>query len=495
MTARTIRAPARSRNLTELSEGAWRDLLGGRTFKTGQQAMVLQRNAKTSTVLQASPAFHVLLRTGEIPPRRGRGIAGVKKRSGKIRLQSGARLRFKFSHKDYNPGLRIQPHPAMKNLSEKRPIPSMAALAQLPVEKLRELIAHSAHADANLHMSQAHLFSVVGNPEFALEMQTRALQMSTVYRIEGTVKPTIRLLALMGAGDPSVNTPLDYLVENLDIELVQLYILPDKSLPEFIPEHDVAIVALGISDANRPVLETIAELTRQWPRPVLNPAQHLLNNSRDGVYQLLKDIPGLLIPPTRRISRKALMPASAVTGTMTIRPLVSLGGHGLAKIKNPAQLGAYLDEHDDEEFFLSSYIDYRSPDGLYRKARIALIAGKPYICHLAISEHWIVHYGSAGMSDSAKKREEEARFMRDSYFVQRHRATFDAVAEKLQLDYVVIDCAETADGKLLIFEADNRGWVHSTDPIDLFDYKQEPMRRVFSAFRAACKKAVALSQR
>jgi hypothetical protein len=59
----------------------------------------------------------------------------------------------------------------------------------------------------------------------------------------------------------------------------------------------------------------------------------------------------------------------------------------------------------------------------------------------------------------------------------------------LKLDYVVIDCAQAPDGKLLVFEADNRGWVHATDPVDLFRYKQEPMQRVFTAFRAMLIKA------
>lgn len=349
-------------------------------------------------------------------------------------------------------------------------------------------------ADACLYMNQAHLFSVVGNPEFALEMQTRALQTKTTYRIEGTANPAIRLLALMGAGDPSVNTPLDYLVENSDIRLDLLYILPGKPLPEFIPEHDVAIVALGESEASRPALEMIDALN--WPRPLLNPARHILNNSRDGVSLMLKDIPGLLIPPTRRVGRQALMHIT-FDSAITVRPLVSMGGRGLAKIENAARLSAYLDAHDDKAFFVSSYIDYRSEDGLYRKARIALIAGEPYICHLAVSENWIVHYGSAGMGISAEKREEEARFMHDfdSGFAQRHRAALMSVAERLKLDYVVLDCAETADGKLLLFEADNRGWVHATDPVGMFPYKQAHVHKLFAAFRAMLLARFALQEK
>lgn len=72
----------------------------------------------------------------------------------------------------------------------------------------------------------------------------------------------------------------------------------------------------------------------------------------------------------------------------------------------------------------------------------------------------------------------------DTGFAVRHGAALRLIAERLALDYVVIDCAEMADGKLLVFEADNRGWVHATDPVDVFPYKQASMRKVFAAFRA-----------
>jgi hypothetical protein len=69
-------------------------------------------------------------------------------------------------------------------------------------------------------------------------------------------------------------------------------------------------------------------------------------------------------------------------------------------------------------------------------------------------------------------------------FCVRHGAALRAIGERLALDYVVIDCAETADGRLLFFEADNIALVHAMDPVDLFPYKQVQMHTVFAAFRA-----------
>ena len=48
---------------------------------------------------------------------------------------------------------------------------------------------------------------------------------------------------------------------------------------------------------------------------------------------------------------------------------------------------------------------------MFRKYRIALIEGRPFACHMGVSEHWMIHYLNAGMRESAPKRAEEACFM------------------------------------------------------------------------------------
>ncbi len=369
------------------------------------------------------------------------------------------------------------------------------ALSRLSNQELPVLIERMCEelAGGELLMSQFQLFSFLGNRDFALEMQARALALNTVYRIMGPKNPAIRLLALMGPGDSTDNMPLDYLLEDSDVQLDLLYLVPGQPLPDVIPVHDVAIIASGESAKNNQVLERLASLTARWPRPLLNPAQAILRCSRDGVYQSLKDISGLLIPPTQRVDRHefaAGLPHD-LSYPVTLRPLDSQSGRGLARIDHAAELQAYLVAENAPQFFASRFEDYRSRDGLYRKARIALIAGQPYVAHLAISEHWIVHYATADMLNSADKRREEADFMLnfDRDFARRHQAALRAIAARLELDYVVIDCAESRDGRLLVFEADNRGWVHATDPVDIFPYKQAPLRRLFAAFRSMLFKA------
>jgi hypothetical protein len=103
---------------------------------------------------------------------------------------------------------------------------------------------------------------------------------------------------------------------------------------------------------------------------------------------------------------------------------------------------------------------------------------------MGISSNWMIHYVNAGMYEDAGKREEENAFMEHfDNFSARHRAALDAIYQRTHLDYLCIDCAETRDGKLLIFEIDHTMVVHAMDPEHLFPYKQVHMEKVKTAFR------------
>lgn len=364
------------------------------------------------------------------------------------------------------------------------PILSSAHVGRMHVASIPDFINQAiANPDAaNMYMQMYYILQTLGQREFAIEMQAKALERRRLYRIAGAASPAIRLLALMGPGDMMDNTPLEFVVENSDIRLDFLFLAPDQALPETIPDHDVAMIAISESDKNRQLLDYAEALVAGWPRPILNPPRHIARCARDTAYRLLNDIPGLLIPETRRLMREQ---AGAIRFPSTIRPVDTHGGKGLAKLDAAADCVAYLDAHPETEFYVSEFIDYRSEDGLYRKSRIALIDGKPYVCHLAISDSWVVHYIPAGMSSSAQKRDEEAAMMEnfDHAFAVRRHAVFHAIADRLGLDYVVLDCGETRDGRLLLFEADSGGWIHAVDPVDTFPYKQLVMQKAFDAFR------------
>jgi hypothetical protein len=343
-----------------------------------------------------------------------------------------------------------------------------------------------------------------------LNLQDAALTTTQVYRIgAGAValpagQPPLRLLALLGPGDLMTNTPLDFLTNHLNVRLDLLYVLPGRKLPRVIPDHDVAFFALG--EADPATLVRLRRLYAAWPRPALNDPRFLPALERDTLSRSLVGVPGLCSPAAVAVSRVALdeylatgRPIEGVympAGPYLIRPIGSHAGSGLSRIQTAADLSDYLRFSFERQFFLTAFEDYKSPDGLYRKSRVAFIDRQPFLCHMALSQHWMVHYLNAGMTESAERRAEEANAMAgfDAGFARRHAAAFDAIHQRLGFDYYSIDCAETRDGRLLVFEADAAAIIHLMDPADLFPYKQPAMRKVFAAFDAMLRRRVALTR-
>ena len=353
-------------------------------------------------------------------------------------------------------------------------------------------------SDANTLMDLSTVLQLTGNRELALATQAQALKLQQHYRLATATKPaTIRLLAIVAGGDLMANTPVEFLVEGSDVALDLLYVDTDLPLPATLPEHDVIFIAIGESDHNRPLLKQLEERAREWACPVLNAPQRIAQLTRNGACAVLHDAPGIAMPLSVRLARTLLEQVAA--GQMALssllpggdfpiiaRPVGSHAGHDLDKIEDAAKLAGYLAATPVAEFYISRFVDYRSVDGLFRKYRIMLIDGRPYVCHMAISEHWMIHYLNAGMAENAAKRAEEARFMAtfDMGFALRHARAFQSVNELLQLDYVGLDCAESRDGELLIFEADSDMIVHNMDPVDMYPYKVPAMRKIFDAFHA-----------
>ena len=349
--------------------------------------------------------------------------------------------------------------------------------------------------NANLWMNLATAFFSIGERELGLSMQAQALQIQRSYRLPAARQPArFRLLMLMAAGDLAENTPLDCLLEDSDVELLLYYATVDAPLPPSLPEHDAVLVAISETRDSRPILEALVPLLSHWEKPVINAPQYIPNIERRTASALLDRIPGLLIPPTVPLSRGALEAIADGTATLAesfdggcfpiiLRPVGSHAGRDLAKIDDAAGIAAYLATVADSDFYLAPFIDYRGSDGLFRKYRVALIAGRPFACHMAISSHWMIHYVNAGMYEDAAKRAEERAFMEHfDGFAGRHAAALEAIYRRSGLDYVCVDCAETPSGELLIFEIDHAMVVHAMDTEALFPYKQVHMLKVKQAF-------------
>jgi hypothetical protein len=339
----------------------------------------------------------------------------------------------------------------------------------------------------------------------ALKVQAMTLKAQQLFRLsQGRADTALRVLVLKAAGDLMSNTPFELLLDDHDLTVDVLYVEAGQPLPPVLPEHDVLWVIVAQSESNRALLMELAALLPYWPRPVLNAPARIAGLARDLLAQALSDAPGAVMPAIRRVSRAdleqlgaGLLPPAALLPAahfpLLVRPLDSHAGNGLLRIDHAEQLQPYLEQHSAAMFYVGHFIDYASPDGLYRKFRVAFIDGAPYLCHMGVSAHWMVHYPYEEMIAHPSRRAEEAAQLAgfSHGFGLRHTTALHTVQQRVGLDYWGIDCAETPDGRLLVFEASNAMLIHRMDPEDLFPYKTPHMTTVFAAVYGMLQSAAA----
>ncbi|MDE3028653.1 MAG: hypothetical protein KGH84_09660 [Paracoccaceae bacterium] len=334
-----------------------------------------------------------------------------------------------------------------------------------------------------------------GRAAEAMEQMQIALRLRRDYCVVHGDGAGPRLLAFVTPGDFMANTPLDFLLEGSNALLLLRFVGAETTALDDLPEHDVAFMAIGESPENAAVLARMAVLLADWPGPILNNAAPLIAGlTRDGVSARLANQPALYAPPNIRVSQVKLTELREgriapetlhpdLRFPLVLRPIGSHAGNGMRLAQSADDLHA----PDVAEVYLAPFIDYRDAEGLFTKQRVVFIKGHPYPCHMARSDHWIVHYLSAGMAEDPAKRAAEAAWMADfeTGFSRRHAAAFTALNAAIGLDYFGIDCAELPDGRLLVFELDVAMIVHDMDDAAIFPYKKPAMRRLFDAFLAS----------
>jgi hypothetical protein len=220
------------------------------------------------------------------------------------------------------------------------------------------------------------------------------------------------------------------------------------------------------------------------PEAVARTARHLLPTTLLGIDHV--DVPAVL-----RLGRNDFGDArlgarfAAIGGSFPalLRPAGAHGGRGVSLIETAEAL-ADIPPGPSDSHYLTAYRDCRSADRHVRKYRIIFVDREPFPCHLAISEHWLVHYFSADMRRSPWKRAEEQRFLEDpaSVLGEKAMAAIAAIGRRLDLDFSGIDFAIDGDGRVVVFEANATMLVHLRESRDVFAYKHVHVPRIFQAF-------------
>ena len=302
---------------------------------------------------------------------------------------------------------------------------------------------------------------------------------TAAYRGSGVPVRVLRIVSALGG-----NVPLDEVLDDrrfLVHTVVAEFAGPDLALPA----HDVVFNAVGDAGRCAETLRGMPALLSRTSAPVINNPERVLRTARDST-QL--SAAGAVVPACVEMTR-ATIEAGALPGFGFPLLLRSPGfhtGQHFRQVQNATELRDALPALPGETLYAMQYVDTRSADGRFRKYRVMLIGGELLPLHLAASSQWKVHYFTADMATDAALRREEAAFLEDMPGVLGPAAmtALRAIPAILRLDYAGVDCGLTADGRLVVFEANATMTIVSPTEDPIWDYRRAAIRRAIEAAQA-----------
>jgi hypothetical protein len=214
-------------------------------------------------------------------------------------------------------------------------------------------------------------------------------------------------------------------------------------------------------DQHPQVLERLRNLLRGHGERVINPPEAVLKTTRDQVAKRLAGKTGLRVPKViRQHNPKPGAAAAAAERAGLAFPLIvrragTHTGRIVGVVEGPDQLNAAC--VGPGQFILIEYVDFASPDGLYRKYRIWSFGGMAIFRHMIVSDHWNVHVKQREgfMANRPALIEEEKRLLEtpDGAFPDFVHQVFAAVQERIGLDFFGMDFGLDRQGQVVLFEA------------------------------------------
>jgi hypothetical protein len=300
-----------------------------------------------------------------------------------------------------------------------------------------------------------------------------------VQRYRGTGSP-VRVLLLVSSRFGNLSTQL--ILDDRTFEVAALYAdFYDPMQP--VSPHAVVFNAIGDADLCPMALERAEAVLANTAAPVINPPALVRRTGRVENARRMAAVPGVVAPTIRAVPRRALQAADDLRFPFLLRtPGFHMGSH-FVRIKRREALPAAVAGLPGEELLMIEYLDARGADGMTRKYRVMIIDGNLYPLHLAISADWKVHYFSAAMASEPAFRAEEHRFLEAMPTVlgPLAMAALLGIAETLGLDYAGVDFGLSADGSVLLFEA-NTTMLIVPPPLDpMWDYRRAAIDRALEA--------------
>lgn len=214
-------------------------------------------------------------------------------------------------------------------------------------------------------------------------------------------------------------------------------------------------------DQNPKTIEIAERITRGFADHVVNRPKFMLTTTRNEIARRLQGIPQLVVPKVMLLRNATLPRVRALVDEQGFRfPAIlrrtgTHSGRVLGVIKHSEDLDSIFGDRENE-YFLTEFVDFASPDGLYRKMRLFFIGDDVLFKNLIVSDKWNIHARDrAGiMAERDELRREEQALMDGGFEALRKplEPGLREIRNRIQLDYLGMDCAPAADGRLVLFE-------------------------------------------
>ncbi len=337
---------------------------------------------------------------------------------------------------------------------------------------------------AEAHQGLARALTALGEPSRARVHYERGFSGHALVRLPYRGRGrAVRVLLVLSThfGNIAVREFLD----DRHFEILALYVeYADPSQP--LPAHDVVFNAIGDADLCAIALEAAARILPMSNAPIINAPDRVRRTTRLDNARRFANAAGTLVASTQQVARvdlPAWLAGSDLDFPMLVRsPGFHMGSHFI-QVHNKEELAASTAQLPGEQLLLMQFLDARGTDGMTRKYRVMIIGARLYPLHLAIARQWKVHYFSAAMASEPAFRQEEQRFLENMPAVLGPVAiaALMHIGSELGLDYAGIDFGLSADGSVLLFEANATMVIAGPPPDPLWDYRRAAIERARSA--------------
>jgi Flp pilus assembly protein TadD len=312
--------------------------------------------------------------------------------------------------------------------------------------------------------------------------------MTWPHRGRGTPLPLVVLSSAMGGNIPLKHV-LDERTFHTTVILSEYF---DPATP--LPPHRLIFNIISDADLCRPGLDAAEAILAGNPAPLINPPVRVRPTGRLDNARLLGALPGVIAPRSALLPRAALSTRGAesllaeheIGFPLLLRSPGFHTGRYFVRVDMPGELAQASSALPGQNLLVMQALDARNSQGVSHKYRVMFVNGVLYPLHLALSNHWKVHYFTADMDDQPEHRALEAAFLDDmpSVLGAKAMAALDSIRQRLGLDYGGIDFALSPDGDILLFEANATMVVYRPERDEKWAYRRDAVERILDAVRA-----------